>query len=209
MVDRHLNTRFQRPVAPYNHAAFEQLCRHWDGRSPLVLDSACGTGESSAALAARHPEALVIGVDQSAQRLARGQRKLDATAAPRNLLLLRADATDLWALMAAHGLRLARHYLLYPNPWPKAEHLQRRWHGHPRLPDLLALGGALELRSNWALYAEEFAWALRRAGWQAEVEPVPPEGPALTPFELKYRASGHVLWRVRAAPQAGNTPVER
>jgi tRNA (guanine-N7-)-methyltransferase len=150
-------------------------------------------------------------VDQSAERLARGGRKL-ATALPANALLLRADVTDLWALMREAGWQLSHHYLLYPNPWPKAEHLQRRWSGHPRLPDLLALGGRLELRTNWETYAREFARALALAGHSAEVAPlavVPEE--ALTPFERKYAASGHGLWRLtaRLAAQAGKTPVER
>ncbi|WKB54269.1 tRNA (guanine(46)-N(7))-methyltransferase TrmB [Eleftheria terrae] len=228
---RHLGSRFLRPVAGYSQQAFERLAQRWDGRCPLVLDSACGTGESTAVLARRHPAALVIGIDQSAERLERGRRKL-ADTLPANALLLRADTTDLWALLAERGVTLAHHYLLYPNPWPKAEHLQRRWHGHPRWRELLALGGQLELRTNWQLYAQEFALALRQAGQVAALRPLVAEGTALTPFELKYAASGHPLWQVqatldggapshpsaaragepgreRAGDQAGKTPVDR
>ena len=214
VVRKHLATTFRKPPAPYSVEAMSQLLARWDGRAELVLDSACGTGESTATLARRHPGALVVGVDQSHERLARGQRKLTAQA-PANLLLLRADVTDLWALMRARGLVLSHHYLLYPNPWPKAEHLMRRWSGHPRLPDLLALGGRIELRTNWATYAQEFARALELAGWRSEVGACTADaGTALTPFERKYAASGHGLWRVRAdlrpvQPQAGNTPVDR
>ncbi|MCW7536347.1 methyltransferase domain-containing protein [Aquabacterium sp. A7-Y] len=212
-VRKHLESRFLAPIAAYSREAHARLLTTWDGRVPLVLDSACGTGESSATLARRHGEALVVGIDQSAERLERGQRKLAASARPENLLLLRADATELWALLAADGVRLSHHYLLYPNPWPKSEHLQRRWHGHPRFRELLALGGVLELRSNWRLYAEEFALALRLAGRPAEVGPVPAGDPPLTPFERKYGESGHALWQVSSrsvgAAQAGNTPVDR
>lgn len=202
---RHLATSFRRPPAPYSCQAFEALLARWAGGSPLVLDSACGTGESTAALARRHPEALVVGIDQSEERIGRGLRKLHA-ALPGNALLLRADATDIWALLAQQRMRLAHHYLLYPNPWPKSEHLQRRWHGHPRFRELLALGGHIELRTNWALYAEEFGAALRCAGWQAETSAVNDAEP-LTPFERKYRDSGHALTRLVA--QAGKTPVDR
>lgn len=206
VVRRHLATTFHKPPAPYSREAFVQLRDRVAGFPALVLDSACGTGESTAVLARRHPDALVVGVDQSAERLARGGRKL-ATALPANALLLRADVTDLWALMREAGWQLSHHYLLYPNPWPKAEHLQRRWHGHPRLRELLALGGRIELRTNWRLYAEEFQAALAWAGIASEMEAVRDDAPPLTPFERKYRASGHAL--VRLVAQAGNTPVER
>src|SRR6185295_9756492 len=85
-------------------------------------------------------------------------------------------------------------YLLYPNPWPKAEHVKRRWHAHAVLADILKLGGLLELRSNWDVYADEFAQALRIAGCAAVCEAYVPLQ-ALTPFERKYVASGHALWR--------------
>lgn len=205
MVRKHLATEFRRPPAAYSVAACNTLLERWDGSAPLMLDSACGTGESTAALALRHPGAFIVGVDQSEERLARGMRKL-ADSLPRNALLLRADVTDIWALLVRQGIRPARHYLLYPNPWPKSEHLQRRWHGHPRLRELIALGGELELRTNWPLYAEEFACALSLAGWQSRRVDVPAAEP-LTPFERKYRDSGHPLCRVVA--QAGKTPVDR
>ena len=205
VVRKHLATEFRRSSAAYSVAAFNTLIERWDGSAPLMLDSACGTGESTAVLALRHPDAFVVGVDQSDERITRGMRKLGDTL-PANALLLRADATDLWALMAQQGIRVARHYLLYPNPWPKSEHLQRRWHGHPRLRELLALGGGIELRTNWRLYAEEFAHALGLAGWQARLVDVHADDP-LTPFERKYRDSGHALCGVVA--QAGNTPVDK
>lgn len=211
IVRRHLVTVFRKPPAAYSIDAFARLRERAVDAPALVLDSACGTGESTVALARRHPDALVVGVDQSLERLARGGRKLAATL-PTNALLLRADVTDLWALMRQAGLRVRYHYLLYPNPWPKAEHVQRRWSGHPRLPDLLALGGQVELRTNWQVYACEFSRALALAGHASQMAPWPaaPDG-ALTPFERKYAASGHSLWRLVAAldVQAGNTPVER
>lgn len=214
VVRKHLATVHRKPPAPYSVEAMAQWLARWDGQAALVLDSACGTGESTVLLARRHPKALVVGVDQSLERLGRGQRKL-ASQAPDNLLLLRADVTDLWALMHARGMVLSHHYLLYPNPWPKSEHLLRRWGGHPRLPDLIGLGGRLTLRTNWETYAREFARALELAGRQSDLRPCPvqPEA-ALTPFERKYAASGHALWELQAdlrqgGLQAGNTPVDR
>ncbi|HSH49642.1 MAG TPA: SAM-dependent methyltransferase, partial [Halomonas sp.] len=99
---------------------------------------------------------------------------------------------------------------LYPNPYPKPRHLKMRWQGHPVFPAILALGGRLELRSNWRIYVEEFALALRQAtGLEAEVERYRPasacaddvdlDSAYLSPFEKKYHRSGQPLWRLVAS----------
>lgn len=198
IVERHLRSPFRKPVMPYNVRAFEQAMEAWrrSGRGTLVLDSGCGVGLSTLNLAVRHPEHFVIGVDQSADRLARNT--VWPHEVPANHIRVRAELADFWHLLHREGIVLAAHYLLYPNPWPKAAQLQRRWHGHPVFPILPALGGAFECRSNWRVYIEECALAL---GWLgvdgARVERIEPEKP-LTPFERKYRDSGHELWRCTA-----------
>lgn len=192
LVQKHARAPFRKPPAPYSMAAFELVLRAWDGRQPLLLDSACGTGASTLALARLHPECLAIGVDQSEQRLSQGRRAEDA---PANALLLRADVVDIWTLLARQGMRLAHHYLLYPNPWPKSAQVMRRWPAHPAFPAMLTLGGKLECRSNWEIYVREFALALQALrGAAPEVTRIQAQEP-LTPFERKYRDSGHALWR--------------
>ena len=165
---------------------------------PLIVDSFCGTGHSSARLAQQYPDHLVLGIDKSAQRLARHP---DSSSG--NYLLLQADCEDIWQLLVRDKLLPQRHYLLYPNPWPKAKHLQRRVHGHGSFPLLLQLGGAITLRSNWQLYVEEFGLAMHLAGCRGSISMVGAD-PALTLFEQKYRDSGHSLWQFcgAAAPSA-------
>jgi tRNA (guanine-N7-)-methyltransferase len=97
--------------------------------------------------------------------------------------------------MADAGIKLARHYILYPNPWPKIGHVSRRWHAHPVFPFVPRLGGRLECRSNWNIYVEEFAVALGLLTGR-ELSPESFEAPSpLTPFERKYRDSGQTLYR--------------
>lgn len=200
MVRRHLREPYRRPVGAVSREAFAALAGALAADTrPRVLDAGCGTGASCLRLARAHPEAVVIGVDKSLHRLQVGQRAARAADAPRNLHLLRCDLVDFWLLAAAAGWRFAAQYLLYPNPWPKPEHVLRRWPAHPVLPALLALGGRIELRTNWKTYAEEWSAALEIAGqaWHTGcLDDV--QAPALTPFEAKYRASGHALWRVVA-----------
>ncbi len=157
-----------------------------------MLDSYCGTGQSTARLCKRYPDALVIGVDKSSHRLDRHP------ALPKNGLLLQAHCEAVWRHLVERQTRLLAHKILYPNPWPKPGHLSRRVHGHPAFPLLLALGGDLELRSNWQLYVEEFGVALSLLGHPSRVAIVPSDDEALTLFEEKYRNSGHELWSLSA-----------
>jgi len=91
-----------------------------------------------------------------------------------------------------------KHYILYPNPWPKSKHVQRRWHGAAVFPSIIALGGELEMRSNWRLYLDEFKLALQVAGRQGEVAQFDPVA-TITPFERKYQASGQALFKLTAS----------
>lgn len=197
-VLRHLRHPSRRPVPDFSRAAFAELASlQAEDPRPLVLDSFCGTGMSTALLARRHPGHRVVGIDRSADRLGRHEssRAGDvADSGPGSYLLLRAECEDIWQLLREAGWQVDCHYLLYPNPWPKAAHLQRRVHGHPGFADLVALGGRIELRSNWQTYVEEFGVALLLAGIPGRVCRLPEE-PPLTRFEAKYRASGHDLWQ--------------
>lgn len=199
IVDRHLESPYRRSPGASGRAAFARIAaRLAESDGAVILDAGCGTGASTFALARRFPQRLVLGVDKSDARLATGERVIGGGAAPANAALLRCDLVDFWQLAAAAGVRCERQFLLYPNPWPKPEHVMRRWHAHPVLPALLALGGEIELRTNWRVYADEFAQALRVTGRSASVEAFAAAEP-LTPFERKYAASGHALWRCRAA----------
>lgn len=193
VLGRHAAHPYRKPYAAFNVDAWQGVRAAWGGASPLILDTGCGVGVSTLRLAREHPDHFVVGVDQSADRLGRGK----AGPVPDNALFVRADLVDLWRLMADDGVRLAQHWMLYPNPWPKPQHLQRRWHGHSVFPLLLRLGGVLELRTNWQVYADEHAYALQAlTGAAVRAEPWQTSDP-LTAFERKYLGSGHRLWRVR------------
>jgi tRNA (guanine-N7-)-methyltransferase len=195
VVRKHLAEPFRKPIAPYNREALDAALADWNRAAPLILDAGCGVGHSTIQIARAHPEHWVIGVDQSQDRLERKKPYPDALM-PRNLVFVRADLVDFWRLIDEAGLRLARHYILYPNPWPKIGHLARRWHAHPVFPFIPRLGGVLECRSNWDVYMHEMATALSIAlghdvPWGAFEAEVP-----LTPFERKYRDSGQTLYRL-------------
>jgi len=193
-VDAHMDCAWQAPLHPPSVAAFNALrAQIGDDTGRLVVDSGCGTGDSTRSIARAWPDSLVIGVDKSLSRLGR-------TGAARfphregNAIWLRADLATFWRLVLRAGWQLRRHFLLYPNPWPKPGQLRRRWHAHPVFPDLMRLGGRLELRCNWEVYALEFAAAANRVlGCDCRPQ-VLGDSAISSPFERKYRASGHTLY---------------
>lgn len=198
LVRRHIAHPFRKPLLDYNHDALNAALAArdlWLPGAPLILDAGCGVGWSTRRIAEMYPDHFVFGVDQSVDRINRGK----PVPMPPNALLIRADLIDFWRLLAEKGLRLVRHYNLYPNPWPKIGHLARRWHGHAVFPSWLALGGEIECRSNWKIYIEEMALALEiLTGKPVIVEPWATDDP-ITPFEKKYLDSGHQLWRCRSS----------
>jgi tRNA G46 methylase TrmB len=199
IVQRHANTRWQAPLHRPTTETFHSVTawRSAQGEHlPLVLDAGCGTGESTRRLAERHPHALVLGVDQSAARLRRVNAEA-GFASDGQVAWVRAELSTIWRLLQEAAWPVSHQYLLYPNPWPKPGQVQRRWHGHPVFPTVAAVGGHLELRTNWRIYADEFHLALHRLRETPEaVRRLAPKPEALTPFERKYAASGHDLWQV-------------
>ena len=192
-----------------------------DDAYKVILDSGCGTGESTVNIALAHPDTPVIGIDKSVTRLT----KADSGAIPPNAFLVRAELLDFWRLaldrVTASCWSIPYHALYYPNPWPKQSEATRRFHLHPIFPTLLQLGDTIELRTNWEIYAREFAEAVQVAkknsrdsialvtleslddrvqndsGDDITVvrEPFSPELP-ITAFERKYKEARQQLWRV-------------
>ena len=191
-VQHHQDHPWRKPCPAHTREAFEQLLERLQPNNRLlILDSFCGTGMSTALIAEANPDALVVGIDQSAHRLAKHQ-----AAGAQNYLLLRAEAEPFWLCLVEAGITLHSHWLLYPNPWPKASQFKRRVHGHGAFPVLSRLGGKLELRTNWDIFAQEFAQAAALIGINGETESFIPNSP-MTLFERKYWDRGHTLWRFR------------
>lgn len=194
VVRKHRTTVFRKPPAPHTISAYETVRQSLAGRmregAPIILDSCCGTARSTSILAELHPDALVVGIDRSPVRLKA------APDLPRNAVVLRADCADFWELCKRDGLLFDEHAVYYPNPYPKSEHLLRRWHAHPAFPTLVRITRRLELRSNMEWYVRECTEALRLYEIEAHAEEFRPER-MMTAFEKKYAEAGQCLWRVR------------
>lgn len=222
----------------------------------VILDSGCGTGESTLHIARRFPNIPVIGIDKSGERLTkagnehqlmnlvtpaqgrgdnrdgdcgslaiaeqvrddsesggrddkRGEGRGDSGDIPSNVLWVRAELLDFWRLalerVQENRWTIPYHALYYPNPWPKQSEATRRFHLHPIFPTFMALSPVTELRTNWKIYAQEFAEAARILDMEQRDSNAPTANiilEAFTPdncetaFERKYKEARQQLWRV-------------
>ena len=110
-----------------------------------------------------------------------------------NVMLIRAELSDFWRCMIGSDewrdvTSVRRHYLLYPNPYPKSSRVKSRFYCSSSFPYLMmtldmghgddAGGERLTVRSNWRGYLNEFRDAARVYGetgadldrWMACVE---------------------------------------
>ena len=228
VVRKYARTTFLRPIADHTREAFaevETFVEKFYGKNgdpgtasgvtnaktapvAVILDSGCGTGESTIHIARRFPGIPVIGIDKSCARLNKAGNPSQTAGedVPANAFWIRAELLDFWRLaldyLKACKWTIPYHAVYYPNPWPKQSEATRRFHMHPIFPTLLALGETIELRSNWEIYAREFAEAARIvyderavAGMTIKCESFDPEKPE-TAFERKYKEARQELWRV-------------
>ncbi len=197
-VKKHLENPSKKPLSQHTQRAFDVIRRqvesHLDQNKPLIFDSCCGTAMSTQIIAGGNPDALVIGIDRSEVRLTKSTN----AELPSNIVLVQAECSDFWALAKEAGWTLQKHFILYPNPYPKSKHLKRRWHGHPAFPVLLSLGGELEVRSNWDVYIDEFCSAANyMVDNSCKGAEIFQADPPLTLFEKKYQESGQELYRCK------------
>ena len=193
IVGRHIRAPWQKPISQHTQRAFDEVIEWLDEpHGSIIVDSCCGDGESTRVLARQFPASKVIGIDKSAARLSRFSNRLDMT---ENGLVVRGDVNDFWRLIVAAKWCVSQHYLLYPNPYPKAAQFRKRWYGSPALPVMVAMGGKLTVRSNWHIYIEEFSLALKVVGVSSTCQKIEIAAP-MSAFERKYAASGHELWQL-------------
>ncbi|MCC7267715.1 MAG: tRNA (guanosine(46)-N7)-methyltransferase TrmB [Caulobacteraceae bacterium] len=155
------------------------------------LEIGFGGGEHMAEQAARHPDVLLLGAEPFQNGVASALRHVDERGLG-NVRIHDGDARDLLARLP--DASLARVFILFPDPWPKARHNKRRLVQPETVAELarvLKPGGLLRFATDWGDYADEalgrflasphFDWPAECAGdWRA-----PPADHVATRYEEK------------------------
>jgi tRNA (guanine-N7-)-methyltransferase len=98
---------------------FEKIFRR---KAPLHVDLGCGDGSFLCAIAQRMPDKNFLGIERLLNRVRTSARK---AARLDNVRLLRMESSyAVRFLLPAESVE--KFYLLFPDPWPKRRHHQRR-----------------------------------------------------------------------------------
>jgi tRNA (guanine-N7-)-methyltransferase len=166
----------------------------WTDGRPVWLEVGFGGGEHMVHQAAMYPEVGMIGCEPFVNGVAMALGRVEA-AGVGNVRIHDGDARDLIELLPAG--ELARVFLLYPDPWPKARHHRRRFASAENLRLLrraMAPGAELRLATDIADYAAHAREAVAGApGFElAGDSGVPWADWPGTRYEAKALAAGRV-----------------
>ena len=170
------------------------------GPGETWLEIGFGGGEHLAEQAARRPDVRLLGAEPFLNGAASALRHIDGRGLE-NVRLHVGDARDLTAALPEASL--ARVFILFPDPWPKARHRKRRLVNPDfaaELARVLRPGGALRFATDWGDYADtallglrsepRLRWtALRADDWRA-----PPADHVTTRYETKRLGDVSPVW---------------
>ena len=168
--------------------------------APKILEIGFGMGETSAAIAAAHPENDYLGIEVHAPGVG-SLCKLIAEKGLTNLRIIRHDAVEILRTMIAPA-SLAGVHIFFPDPWPKVRHHKRRLI-QPPLVALLAgrlqTGGYVHCATDWEDYAMQMLAVLSAEPLlenTADGYAPRPDYRPLTKFEQRGLRLGHGVWDV-------------
>ncbi|MDP1526727.1 MAG: tRNA (guanosine(46)-N7)-methyltransferase TrmB [Rhodocyclaceae bacterium] len=181
-------------VAPLDFAAA------FGRQAPTFLEIGCGMGETTAIIAAAHPENDYIGIEVHAPGVGSLLKEI-TTRELTNLRVVRHDAVEVVRDMIPEN-SLAGIHIYFPDPWPKKRQQKRRLIQSPFVALLaarLAPGGYLHCATDWEEYAQQMLDVLSgEALLQNTAVGFAPQ-PAWRPqtkFETRGLRLGHGVWDV-------------
>jgi tRNA (guanine-N7-)-methyltransferase len=174
------------------------LERAFGRHAPKVLEIGFGMGETTAAIAAAHPECDYLGIEVHTPGVGALLRNIESLVLT-NMRIVQHDAVEVVDRMIAPGTLDGVH-VFFPDPWPKKRHHKRRLL-QPGFVHLLATrmkpGAYLHAATDWEDYAAQMLEVL-------SAEPLlentatsfapRPEGRPLTKFETRGTRLGHGVW---------------
>ncbi|MBA3903760.1 MAG: tRNA (guanosine(46)-N7)-methyltransferase TrmB [Rhodocyclaceae bacterium] len=184
---------------PYSPQPLD-LVQVFGRQAPRILEIGFGMGETTAAIAAAHPEADYLGIEVHTPGVG-SLLKLIEEKGIANLRLIQHDAVEVLRDMIAPGSLDGAH-IFFPDPWPKKRHHKRRLI-QPPLVALLASrlrpGGYAHLATDWQEYAGQMLEVLSA---EPQLENTAdgfasrPDYRPQTKFETRGLRLGHGVWDI-------------
>jgi len=174
---------------------------HVFGRTALCfLEIGCGMGETTAHIAAAHPDHDYFGIEVHTPGVGSLLKEIE-TRGLTNLRVIQHDAVEVLRDMIAPG-SLAGIHVYFPDPWPKKRHHKRRLIQPPYVHELalrLAPGGYLHCATDWEEYAQQMLDVLSAEAFLQNTATGFAPRPAWRPqtkFETRGLRLGHGVWDV-------------
>jgi tRNA (guanine-N7-)-methyltransferase len=165
-------------------------------RASKILEIGFGMGETTAAIAALHPENDYLGIEVHTPGVGSLLKAIDAEGLT-NVRIVQHDAVEVLCHMIAHNTFDGVH-VFFPDPWPKKRHHKRRLiqaEFAALAARALRAGGRLHLATDWAPYAEHMRLVLDSCPLLAAPAAAPgsarPMARAVTRFESRGLRLGH------------------
>lgn len=177
--------------------------------APIELEIGCGKGEFIRKAAKRHPERNYIAMDLKNEVLVYALRKISDEELT-NVRVISMKADDLDRVFAQN--EIAKIYINFANPWPKAGHHKRRL-THTRFLALYRLitqpDSVIEFKTDdEELYLTSLEY-FPQAGYEVlfHTDELPADHPdnIQTEYEIKFRTFGMPIYRIDAVKQ----PIEQ
>jgi tRNA (guanine-N7-)-methyltransferase len=184
---------------PYRPEALD-LDAVFGRHAPRILEIGCGMGETTATIAAAHPQNDYLGIEVHTPGVGSLLKEI-ATRELSNLRVIQHDAVEVVRDMIAPGA-LAGIHIFFPDPWPKKRQQKRRLI-QPGFVTLLATrlapNGYLHCATDWEEYAFQMLEVLsaeaQLTNMANDFTPRPPYRPQ-TKFESRGLRLGHGVWDV-------------
>jgi tRNA (guanine-N7-)-methyltransferase len=196
---RALETLLPRWGIPYQESLLD-LDTAFGRAAPKILEIGFGMGDSTAAIAAAHPQNDYLGIEVHGPGVGSLLNQIEALGLT-NLRVIQHDAVEVLKHMITPDSLDGMH-IFFPDPWHKKKHHKRRL----IQPELVALlceklkpGGYLHAATDWQEYAEHILAVLaaepRLTNTAAGYAPKPDYRP-LTKFEQRGIRLGHGVWDI-------------
>lgn len=196
---RALETLLPRWGIPYQETLLD-LDTAFGRTAPKILEIGFGMGDSTAAIAAAHPQNDYLGIEVHGPGVGSLLNQIEALSLS-NLRVIQHDAVEVLKHMIAPA-SLDGVHIFFPDPWHKKKHHKRRL----IQPEFVALlteklkpGGYLHAATDWQEYAEHILTVLaaepKLANSAVDFSPKPDYRP-LTKFEQRGIKLGHGVWDI-------------
>lgn len=192
---------------PYSDTPLD-LDRVFGRAAPRILEIGFGMGETTARIAAQHPENDYLGIEVHSPGVG-GLLKRMAEIGLTNVRVIQHDAAEVIESMISPA-SLDGVHVFFPDPWPKKRHHKRRLIQPPfvgLLASRMKRGAYLHAATDWEDYANQILEVLSAEPLlvnTADGFAPRPEWRPQTKFEARGLRLGHRVWDIVFRRRAGD-----